>query len=183
MKVYIDFDSCYYNIARRVFGIAPWTVITNRFNHIISAPHWLEGHFGVKKIDYLAPAVRVKLKVKRLVEVLNIDAIPDGRNTMTEFLAGVLEDVKVFAPDASVVHKDSIMVEINRLDISKLKKVVRIPCVVGVGSSEEEAKNDCKMKKIAKRRSPINTVTLILYFIPMVVSYLLRLRYFKEETK
>lgn len=172
-SVYIDFDSCYYNLARAIYGVVPWTVVTNRFNHIISAPHWLEGHFGVKKIAYLAPPVRVKLKIKRPVEVLNIDAVPRGRDTMTEFLAGVLEDVKLFAPDASIVHKDTIVAEVKHSDIGRVRKAIRMPCTIGIGCSEEEAKNDCKVKKVAKKRNATNVIVFILYSMPMTISYLL----------
>lgn len=182
VKVYIDFDSCYYNLARVIFGVAPWTVVTNRFNHVISVPHWLEGRFGVKKIAYLAPPVKIKLKVRRPVEVFNIDAIPYGRDTMTEFLAGVLEDVKVFAPDALIVHKDSIVAGIEDFNVGKIKDTVRLPCTIGVGCSEEEAKSDCKAKKTAKKGGHINVITFMLYFVPMIMSYPLRLSILRRKS-
>ncbi len=181
---YIDFDSCYYNLARAVYGIAPWTIITNKFNHVISTPHWMEGHFGVEKIAYIAPPTRIRLKARRFVSILNIDAVPRGRDTMTERLNAILEDIKVFAPDSSIMHKDSIVVNVEDTSVDEVMSVVVLPCTVGVGCSVDEAKSDCKMKKAIKRRRFTNIITLILYTTPMVVSYLLyilRRRYHEDR--
>lgn len=172
---YVDLDSCYYNLAGVIFGIKPWTVVINRFNHIISVPHWLEGHFGVKKIDYLASPTRVKLKVGRLVETFSIDALPDGRNIMTEFIAGILEDVKAFAPNAVVAHKDSIVAKAEYLDIDVIRRVVGVPCTIGIGDSKEEAKDDCRAKKAKKKRKYVNMAILVMYLAPMILSYLVNI--------
>lgn len=174
-KIYLDFDSCYYNLVRAAYNVAPWTIITNKFNHVISAPHWMEGHFGVKKIAYLAPPVRVKLKTKCFVEVFNIDVVPNGRNVMTGLLASILERVKVFAPDASIVHKDSIVAEVEQSSISMIRRAIAVPCTIGVGCSAEEAKDDCRVKKAAKKKRFANVVTLTFYTVPMIMSYLLYL--------
>lgn len=174
MKTYIDFDSCYYNIARRIYSIAPWTVITNKFNHIISVPYWLEGRFGVEKITYFAPPVKIRSKTKCFVRTFNVDSTAGARNTMSEFLTGILEGVKVLDPDAYIIHKDSIVAEVEPLKLSAIRSAIRLPCTIGTGRSEEEAKNDCKVKKSLKRKNPTNIVYFMLYVIPMVVFYLVR---------
>ncbi|MBA7714600.1 hypothetical protein ES703_123626 [subsurface metagenome] len=171
-KAYIDFDSCYYNLARVIYGVPPWTVITNRFNHIISVPHWLEGHFGVSKITYLASPMKVKLKTKPVVEVFNIDNTPDGRKAMTEYLEGILSKVRTVAPDATIVHKDSITVDVNHDQVEKIKKLIELSCTVGVGDTIEGAKDDCIIKKAAKKKRYINALTLLAYTIPMFISFL-----------
>ena len=173
VMVYIDFDSCYYNISRRLYRILPWTIIINKFNHVISTPHWLEGHFGVKKIDYLAPSVRIKLKAGRLVEVFCIDRAPSGRSMMVGYVEEERKKVELIAPGARVVHKDSITAKVERSRIGELKSVVGLPCTVGVGISEDEAIQSYREGKQRRKRRLRNTALLVFWFVPMVVCSLL----------
>lgn len=175
VEVYIDFDSCYYNLARAIYHVAPWTIVTNKFNHVISVPHWLEHHFGVKKITYLAPPGMVKLKVKCLVRVFNIDKVLRGRSVMTDALNGVLDEVKMIAPDAHIINKDSIVAEVKHSEVDTIKASISIPCTMGVGFSSEEAKNDCKEKKLVKKSRLSNTATFVLLAVPMVMAYMVNL--------
>ncbi len=167
--VYVDFDSCFYNISRILYHILPWTVVTNKFNHIISVPHWLEGHLGVKKIAYLAPPVKVKLKVSRLIEVFCIDRVPSGRSTMAEQVEYECRKVESIAPDAHVVHKDSIAMKTEYSKIDEIKDVIGLPCTVGIGPSEEEAIEDYKAKKRQKKDSFRNTVLFLFWLPPMIL--------------
>ena len=173
VAVYIDFDSCYYNISRRLYRLLPWTVVTNKFNHIISVPHWLEGHLGVKKIAYLAPPVKVKLKVSRLVRTFCIDKAPSGRSMMTEYIENELEKVGLVAPDAHIVHKDSITVKAECSKVGEIKDVIGLPCTVGIGPSEEEAIEDYRAKKRRKKDSFRNTVLFLFWLPPMILCSIL----------
>lgn len=179
MKAYIDIDSCYYNIVRRLYHASPWTIITNRLNHMISVPCWLEGRLGVKKITYFAPSAETKLKVSKLVNIFNIDTMPDARNSAVKFMEDKLEDVKALAPDARLAHKDSIAVSIKySWELSAIEKMLKLPHTTGVGANEEEAKNDCKAKKL-KRKSRakfMNGALFIFWIIPMIANYIFKRR-------
>lgn len=175
VNMYIDFDSCYYNLARIIYHVAPWTIVTNKFNHIISVPHWLENHFGVKKITYLAPPGMVKLKAKCFIRVFNIDKVPNGRSVMTDFLNGMLDKVKMVAPDAYIISKDSIAAEVKHSEVDTIRTSISLPCTIGVGFSTEEAKNDCKEKKLVKKNRLSNTAAFVLLAVPMVIAYMVNL--------
>lgn len=172
---YIDFDSCYYNLARRIYGISPWTIITNEFNHTISVPHWLNGHFGVKKMTYFSPSARVVLKIKRFVRVFNVDRVPGARDAMVESIKGELEKVKAFAPGARIAHKDSIIAEVGKVGGPGIAKVLSLPCTVGLGQSEKEAKEKCETAKKRKKNNATATALLAFWVLPMITHYIMRL--------
>jgi len=177
--IYIDFDSCYYNISRKVYHLPPWTIITNKFNHMISVPHWLENRLGVKKITYLAIPRKVKLRTNHLVRVFCIDNVTSGRDTMTKYLEDILGKVKMIAPDAHIIHKDSITTKVECSSIREIKKVIKLPCTIGVGLSEEIAKEDYKVKKQKKKNKSRNFALYLFWILPMILYDLVMV--FKEE--
>ncbi len=173
VAVYIDFDSCYYNIARRLYRILPWTIIINRFNHVISTPHWLEGHFGVKKIDYLAPPKRVKLKAGHLVDTFCVDRTPFARSTITKQVESERAKVESIAPNARIVHKDSITMTTERSRVGEIESVIGLPYTVGVGLTEKQAIEGYREDKQRRKRRFRNTALFAFWLVPMVVCNLL----------
>ena len=175
--IYVDIDSCYYNAVRKIYHVHPWTIITNRFNHVISVPHWLNGHFGVKKMTYLAPATRAKLEVNCLVEIFNVDKRLSNESTVRDvvvkFVESQLEKVKALAPEARLVHKDSMVAEVELHKVKLIKRAVGLPCIIGVGLSVEEAKDDCKLKKLKKKSSFTNYVLFLFWTVPTTAHYLI----------
>lgn len=183
--VYIDFDSCYYNAARRIYGIHPWTVITNKYGHMISVPYWLEGHFGAKKIAYFAPPTKTTPKVRCFVEIFNVDKRLSKertvRDTIAIFVEGKLEEVRAITPEARLVHKDSIITEVEPYKIRLLEKAAGLPCTIGIGSSEEEAKDDCKVKKLRKRNNKLVNYILFLFWTVLMIAYYIVSRLKRRE--
>ena len=178
--LYVDFDSCYYNVARRIFSVPPWTIITNKYNHMISVPHWLEGHFGVKKMTYFAPPIKARKKVKRFVDIFDVDVEVSG-NTPRDRIKTLLEDkvelLRKIAPDAVLICKDSIVLEAELEAIENVRSIVALPCTIGLGATKDEAKLDCTKRKgeTKKKRKLKNLLLLVFYTTPMLIGYLVKI--------
>ena len=174
-KIYIDFDSCYYNVAKNLYHLRPWTVIVNNCNHMISVPYWLDGHFGAKKMTYFVPPIKAKLKVKKPVRIFDVDEkLPVGgtpRDAIKEVVEQEFSRVKELIPCATLVRKDSIVAKcMNGLPKEKL---ITLPYTLGIGLSEEEAKADCAKEKAKKKSRFRDWALLRLFFLPMVVDYVI----------
>lgn len=169
--VYIDFDSCYYNVARKLYHLRPWTVMVNNCNHMISVPHWLEGHFGAKKMTYFVPSIKARIKVKKPVRIFNVDEKLLGggtpRDAIKEIVEQELSKIKELLPSARLVRKDSIVAEC----ISKPPrlKLLSLPYTIGVGLSEGEAKADCVRNK-AKKKSRLEDWVLYGFLLLLMIT-------------
>jgi len=180
LVLYVDFDSCYYNVARNIFDIPPWTIITNRHNHMISVPYWLESHFGARKMTYFAPPINARKKVKGFVGTFDVDAGVFGdtpRDKIKRLLQDRVELLGEVAPGATLICKDSIVLEAELEAVEDVRSIIALPCTIGLGTTKDEAKLDCTKKKEAKKknRKIKNFLLLALYIVPMLTSYLTKI--------